>query len=428
MEHDSDVRQKVWYSFGQIGNGAYNGINIAVLTLFVGQFTNNNFIIAYLGNSKTVEGVVIQPIVGRLSDRTASPLGRRRPFILFGVPISVFLLMLVPIFGHTHNYALPLIVGSIILFSIFWNIAQDPYSALMIDITAPDKRSKFNAILSVLALAGQVAIVAFTAIASIKKNHIPDTAFYVCGAIMLLSYVVVFFGVREPKEASVQARVEEKIPLRTYIEEMRQYKEAMKLLVSIFFLWTGLNAILPFISSFPKHIVHATDSQSLLVYVTVIASAGVFAYPFGVWARKYGIRKMIIVGTLLLIASAAMGLVVPSYSWLFPLAVLAGCGFSATTVLTYPYLSFLVPGSKMGVFTGLQTAFSAVAVPLSAAVTAGLIGLFGWRSIFAMLAAMMVIDVYVLTTIDEDAAQKQLKESEERERALVALAQPFPTG
>lgn len=262
MEQDSDARQKSWYSFGQIGNGAYNGINIAVLTLFVGQFTNNNFIIAYLGNSKTVEGVVIQPIVGRLSDRTASPLGRRRPFILFGVPISVFLLMLVPIFGHAHNYALPLIVVAIVLFSIFWNIAQDPYSALMIDITAPEKRSKFNAILSVLALAGQVAIVAYTAIASIKKNHIPDIAFYVCGAIMLLSYIVVFFGVREPKDAAVQAQVEEKIPLKTYIEEMRQYKEALKLLVSVFFLWTGLNAVLPFISSFPKHIVPRTPSPS----------------------------------------------------------------------------------------------------------------------------------------------------------------------
>lgn len=158
----------------------------------------------------------------------------------------------------------------------------------------------------------------------------------------------------------------------------------------------------------------------------MIVSAGVFAYPFGLWARKYGIRKMIIIGTLVLIASAAMGLVVPTYFWMFPLAILAGCGFSATTVLTYPYLSFLVPGSKMGVFTGLQTAFSAVAVPLSAAATAGLIGLFGWRSIFAMLAAMMLVDVVVLITIDEEAAQAQLKESEEREKALISVAQPLP--
>ena len=423
MSKTGSRRQKVWYSFGQIGNGAYNGINNAVLTLYVSQFTNNNFIIGYLGNSRTVEGVVIQPLVGRWSDRTASPLGRRRPFILFGVPMSVLFLMLVPVFGHAqHSLALPLIVVAIVLFSITWNIAQDPYSALMIDITAPEKRSKFNAILSLLSLTGQVAIVVYAAVAALKKNNIPDIVFYACAGLMVLSYVVVFFGVHEPKEAVEAARVEEKIPLRAYLEDMQEYKEAFKLLISIFFLWNGLNAILPFISSFPKHIVHASDSQALVIYVVIILSAGVFAYPFGWLGARYGNRRMIVVGTVLLIAAALIGLVVPSYFWLFPLAVLAGCGFSATTVLTYPYLSQLVPGSKIGAFTGLQTAFSAVAVPLSAGLTALLIGLFGWRSIFAMLAAMMVVDVYFLLSIDEGAAREQVRQVEERDRAIAARA------
>jgi Na+/melibiose symporter-like transporter len=411
--------QKVFYSFGQIGNGAYNGINNAVLTLYVSGFTGNPFIIGYLGNSRTMEGVVIQPLVGGWSDRMASPLGRRRPFILFGVPLSVLFLVLVPILGHAgHSLALPLIAGSIILFSITWNIAQDPYSALMIDITAPGKRPKFNAILSILALVGQIGIVAYASVAALKKNNIPDVVFYICAAIMLLSYVVVFFGVREPKEAATVARVEEKIPLATYIAEMRVFKEAIKLLVSIFFLWNGLNAILPFISTFPIKIVHASKSQALIIYVMIILSSAIFAYPFGWLGARYGNRRLIIVGTVILIAAALLGLVVLSYFWLFPLAVLAGCGFSATTVLTYPYLSQLIPGSKIGVFTGLQTAFSAVAVPLSTVVTGTLIDFFGYRSIFAMLAVMMVADIVCLLLIDEAAAQQQVRDVEEAERLV----------
>jgi MFS family permease len=133
-----------------------------------------------------------------------------------------------------------------------------------------------------------------------------------------------------------------------------------------------------------------------------------------------------VAGTLLLIAAAVWGLVVPSYLWLFPLAVLAGAGFAATTVLTYPYLSQLVPGSKMGVFTGLQTAFSAVAVPVSVGVTGTLIHFFGYRSIFAMLAAMMVLDVYFLLSIDEQAAREQVRQVEEQERMLAGEMAPLP--
>jgi MFS family permease len=235
---------------------------------------------------------------------------------------------------------------------------------------------------------------------------------------MLLSYIVVFFGVREPKEAATIARVEEKIPLATYIAEMRVFKEAFKLLVSIFFLWNGLNAILPFISTFPIKIVHASKSQALIIYVMIILSSAIFAYPFGWLGARYGNRRMIILGTVILVAAALLGLVVPSYVWLFPLAVLAGCGFSATTVLTYPYLSQLIPGSKIGVFTGLQTAFSAVAVPLSTVITGTLIDFFGYRSIFAMLAVMMVADIVCLLLIDEAAARQQVHEVEEAERLV----------
>ncbi|HEX8916981.1 MAG TPA: MFS transporter [Chloroflexota bacterium] len=426
MTDTATTRQRVLYSFGQIGNGAYNGINNAILSLYISGFTSNPFIIGYLSNSRTVEGVVVQPLVGRMSDRTTSPLGRRRPFILFGVPLSVFFLVLVPSFGHTGHAALPLIAASIILFSITWNIAQDPYSALMVDMTAPEKRSKFNAILSILALLGQVGIVAYGSFAALKKNNIPDGIFYICAAIMLLSYVVVFVGVREPKQAALEAQQENKIPLRQYVAEMRVFREAFKLLISIFFLWNGLNAILPFIAIFPTKIVHASKSQALIVYVVIILSSAVFAYPFGKLGARYGNRRMIVVGTALLIAAALIGLVVSTYIMLFPLAILAGCGFSATTVLTYPYLSQLVPESKIGVFTGLQTAFSAVAVPISTLVTGALIELFGFRSIFAMLAVMMIADVMFLVSVDEAAAHRQVRAVEEEDERLAANALALP--
>lgn len=426
MHSPSSFRQKTWYSFGQFGNGVYNGLNNAILGLFVSAFTGNAFIIGYLSNTRTIEGVIIQPIVGRWSDRSTSPLGRRRPFILFGIPLSVLFLALIPLAGHAgHNWALPLIVVSIILFSITWNIAGDPYQALMIDITPERERSLFNAILSVIALVGQVAILLYASVASIKKNNIPDPIFYLCAGFLLVTYAVVFFGVREPRDAGAQAHVEDKIPWRVYVEEMRTFKESLKLLVSIFFLWTGLNAILPYLTVFTKHVMHVDTSHAIRIYLVIILASALAAYPFGRLGARYGNRPFIVLGTVLMIGAGIGGTFAPSYNWLYPVAILAGIGFSSTTALTYPYLSQLVPSSKMGVFTGLQAAFSSVAVPISVGVTSVLIGYFGYRSIFAMLTAMMVVDVFVLFSIDEDAARRQVQSvepTEERHGVQVSVA------
>jgi MFS-type transporter involved in bile tolerance (Atg22 family) len=306
------------------------------------------------------------------------------------------------------------------LFSIAWNLAGDPSAALLVDITTDEERPRYNAVLTVLGLLSQVAIIIFTARASLKKNSIPDFIFLISAGLLLLGYTILFLGVREPREARETAARQNAIPWRAYVGEMRQFREAFKLLLSIFFFWTGLNAFKPWLSTLPIELTHATKSQALIVYAVLVVSALVFAYPFGRLARRYGSRRLIIVGTILLIAGALWGIVIPSYVWFFPLAILAGCGFSATTVLTYPYLANLVPKSRIGVFTGLQTAFSACAVPLASLTVGYLIDHFGFRSVFVLLAVMMVIDVCFLLSIDDTAARRQVEEVEAEERRSVA--------
>jgi Na+/melibiose symporter-like transporter len=423
MATRSSLRQKVFYGFGNIGNGVYSGFNNAILSLYVNAFTSNPFILGYLSNTQTMEGVIIQPLVGRWSDRMTSPLGRRRPFLLVGVPVSVFFLSLIPILAHSsHALALPLISAAIILFSITWNIAQDPNTALMVDITTPEERPVYNSILAMIGLAGQVGIVLYTSIVTFKKTNLPDAVFYVCAALMLVSYAVVFLGVREPKETMDLAKVEERVPLRVYVADLRTFKEAFKLLSSMFFLWTGIHAVLPFLTLFPVKVLGATKSEALIVYVVLILTSAVLSYPVGRLGARYGNRRMVVAGTVTLIAAALIGIAVPTYALMFPVAVLAGCGFAATNALTYPLLAELIPASKVGVFTGIQTAFGAAAVPVSIIITGTLIDHFGYRSIFGVLAVMMVIDVAVLLSIDLPAAREQVSRVEAEEAKMAQRA------
>jgi MFS family permease len=307
--------------------------------------------------------------------------------------------------------ALPLVAVSIMLFSVTWNVAADPYDALMVDVTPRRERAVFSAILNVISLAGQVGIVLYVSIASLGKSNIPDMVFYACAALMLVSYTIVFLGVREPDRCT-DVTGQKAAPPRIDIARIRGCKEALKLLASVFFLWNGSSAVLPYLTIFIVKGMHASKSHAMIIYVVAILAAAICAYPFGRLGARYGSRPIIVLGTVLLIVGAGFGLVVPSYAWLFPEAALVGAGFAATNALTYPYLSQLVPESTIGVFTGLKTSCQAIALPVSILATGMMVSHFGYRSIFAVLGVMMVCDLILLLSIDESAAERQVSEDE----------------
>src|SRR5206468_2575450 len=163
-----------------------------------------------------------------------------------------------------------------------------------IDIVPAGQRSVYNAVLSVIALAGQVVILLYAR--TISKHNIPGIVFYVCVVVLFLSYTVVFLGVREPRHAEVQAAREERIPLRESAREVRTFREALKLLISIFFLWTGLNAVLSYLTLYTKTVMKVGDAQAITIYLVAILVSGICAYPFGWLGARYGNRRMIALG------------------------------------------------------------------------------------------------------------------------------------
>ncbi len=67
-------------------------------------------------------GSLVQPIVGRISDRTRTPLGRRRPFFLIGIPLMAVALLILA----THP-PFWLMLGIMTIAAFFLSIAWDPY-------------------------------------------------------------------------------------------------------------------------------------------------------------------------------------------------------------------------------------------------------------------------------------------------------------
>src|SRR5258708_28902165 len=74
-------------SAGSVGAGAFYAFNNFVLPQLLRAAGAGDLLTGLLSSTRSIEGAIIQPTVGALSDRTRSRLGRRRPFIALGIPL-----------------------------------------------------------------------------------------------------------------------------------------------------------------------------------------------------------------------------------------------------------------------------------------------------------------------------------------------------
>ena len=106
-------------------------------------------------------GMVVQPLVGAMSDKTKSPWGRRRPYLLGGALIASIALWIFPnsssVATWLHNLTgldLPPLTALLIAAIMIWvidaciNIAQGPYRALIPDVVPSEQHSLANSYIS----------------------------------------------------------------------------------------------------------------------------------------------------------------------------------------------------------------------------------------------------------------------------------------
>ena len=118
------------------------------VTTAAGGITLVPLFIGIIMTFDNIFGVIFQPTFGKLSDRCHSKLGKRRPFIVFGAPISALLFACIPFVALTES--LPLTMLFIILFVFVMSLWRAPVVALMPDLTPPELRSQGNAVINLM--------------------------------------------------------------------------------------------------------------------------------------------------------------------------------------------------------------------------------------------------------------------------------------
>ena len=376
------------YSAGSIGAGAFFAFNNFVLPQLLKAAGASDLLTGLLSSTRSIEGAIIQPTVGALSDRTRGRFGRRRPFIALGIPLSAAFFL----FAATQHDVLGLTIG-IFLFSIFFNAAADPYVALLADITTLGERGILQGVSTAIQLGSQVAFLLLVSTAS-GSGGIPAWSYLLVAALLLGTFGITVAGVREP---AIVDRTEERVGLRRYAAELTEHRQAMRYLGAIFVFMVGFSAVLPYLTLFITVDIGETEQIALALAAGTLLVTAIAAVAFGKLADRIGTKPVLVAGWALLAVAAFGGVVIQHLPETIAVVMLAGIGNGAATAAGWPLLAALVPPEKTGVFAGLKAAAESIAIPASVVIAAELfLPRFSYRGVFVLLAGAILIALLIL--------------------------------
>lgn len=320
-----------------------------------------------------ITGMVIQPIVGYLSDKTWCRLGRRRPYFLAGAFLTALALVLMPNAPHLASFIAPMFIGGglLMIMDASINISMEPFRALVAD-KLPEKQhtlgfSVQTLLIGIGAVAGSWLPYILGNWMGISKNAagdglVPDNVTYsfYAGAFVLLATILwtVFTTTEYPPDQLAHHGKEEKQG-KFFIPPVM-----IKLLLVQFFSWFALFSMW----------VYTTPAVALKFYGTTDANSTVFQDAgdwVGILFGIYNGVSAIIALSLPVIAKKlskkvthALALGIGGLSLLSFLVFndphmliipMIGIGIAWGSILAMPYamLASSIPPKRMGVYMGL---------------------------------------------------------------------------
>jgi MFS family permease len=171
-----------------------------------------------------------------------------------------------------------------------------------------------------------------------------------------------------------------------------------------FLLWFGINAITPFLTLFATREAGFSESEAVLLSLVLLLSTAISVWPFGVLSDHIGLKRVFLIGMLLMAGGAVAGTVIRDHLLLSIVLAVAGFGNGAQTASSYPVLTRIVFPEQMGFYTGLNSSITSIAAPASALAAGAIINFtpFGYNALFPFLAVMFLASLIPLSRLRID--------------------------
>ena len=367
------------------------------------QMANMSAIYEYLGAeadqipmlwlAAPLTGLLVQPIIGHLSDNTWSPrFGRRRPFFLIGAVLSSLALIAMP-----QSSTLWMAAGLLWILDASINISMEPFRAFVADLLPPRERTRgfamqslFIGLGAVIASASPWMLTNWFGVASSAPGTIPATvrySFYIGAAAFFgaVLYTILTTPERPPADMEAFRRQKAKsagaaAALRDITAAARAMPKTMRQLAVVqLFTWLGLFCMwLYFPVAVARNVFGAPDQNSPL-YQQGVEWAGVcfgaysavcFAFSFVLPAVAERLGHRLTHGLCLVVGALGLLSVAFISSKYVLLLSMVGVGVAWASILSLPYsiLAGALPTDKTGIYMGIFNFFIVIPEILAALV------------------------------------------------------------
>ncbi len=422
------TQEKKKLSFWQIWNMSFGFLGIQFGFALQGGFMSRIFqtlgadkdAIPLLWIAAPLTGLIVQPIVGYLSDRTWHPkFGRRKPFFFLGAVFSTIALFFAP-----YSAALWMAAGALWILDASINISMEPFRALVAD-KLPESQRSYGFVVQTLIIGIGTWIASnlpwlmtqLGAANTAEPGMVPESVRYAfaLGALVLFSSILyTILTTEEYPPEDLNTFEQEKSLKKGFLAGL---KEIIHLIVTMptvmkqlglvqFFSWFAFFTMWSFATpAITEHIFEATDPSSA-AYNNAADRVGNYLGTYGLVSMFFALilsivaskvkinRRLLHMGSLF---AGGLGFILIYFiqdPWMLHICF-ALVGISWASILSMPYamLSGTVEPKKMGVYMGIFNMF--IVLPQIVASLGGINFLykllFGEEVIYTMVLAGVLL-------------------------------------
>ncbi|MGE5351859.1 MAG: MFS transporter [Acidobacteriota bacterium] len=423
---------QIWnMSFGFLGiqfGFALQNANTSRIFQTLGASVDN---IPILWIAAPTTGLIIQPIIGYMSDRTWGRLGRRRPYFLTGAILASLALLIMP-----NSPYLWVAAGMLWIMDASINVSMEPFRALVADLLPSEQRTMGFAIQSFFIGVGAVVASALPYIFDhwfhvsnvAAEGEIPASvrySFYAGAAAFIAAVVWTVVKTKEYPPQDLEAfrkKKSESAGFMAGVEDIFKSfvhipKTMAQLAVVQFFTWFALFAMWIYTTpAVTKHIYHTVDTASAayneganwvgVLFAAYNGFAAICAFLLPLIA-KYTSRKAVHMISLVIGGIGLASFYVIGDPNILLVSML-GVGLAWASILSMPYaiLAGALPPEKMGVYMGIFNFFIVIPQILASAILGYFMKTFLQNeAIYALLlggASMILAGIMVMFVKDVD--------------------------
>ncbi|MDG0993172.1 MAG: MFS transporter [Akkermansiaceae bacterium] len=429
---------QIWnMSFGFLGIQFGWGLQMANMSSIYSFLGAKEHELSLLWIAAPLTGLIIQPIVGYMSDRTWTGLGRRRPYFLIGAILASIALVAMP-----HSSTLWMAVGLLWILDASINVTMEPFRAFVADKLPAEQRAKgfsvqslFIGLGAVIASAMPWLLINWFGVESgtTEDGAIPKAvmiSFHIGAAALFVAVLYTIMTTPEypPEDMEEFERMKaDSRGIGGFLVELgngigSMPKTMRQLAVVQFFTWTALFCMWIYWTPAIARQVFGGDPSNEAAWKTVIEEAGAwtgicfatynlvcFAFSFVLLALSRKFSSKIIHLVCLMIGGVGLISVMFVTDQQMLLVSMTAVGIAWASILSMPYaiLSSVLPPAKMGFYMGVFNFFIVIPQVIVSLTMGKIVGsVFGGDSMMAIIigGVAMFIAGFCMLIVDEESS------------------------